>query len=49
MLIYSEREKERERERTQAGGAEREGERENPKQAPCYQCRTQRGAQPHKL
>ena len=43
LFIYFEREK------AQVGEGQREGERENPKQALCFQCRACHGAQIHKL
>ena len=36
-----------ERESTNKGGAEREKETANPKQAPCCRCRAQPGARTH--
>ena len=44
LFIYFERERERERKQ---GRLEREGERENPKQAPRYQHGTRRSAPSH--
>ena len=38
---------ERERENVSRGGAEGEEERENPKQAPHFQCKSQRMAPSH--
>ena len=52
VIIYlfreTEREKEREGERKQVGERQRAWENKNPKQALCYQCRAQLGAQAHK-
>ena len=49
LFIYFEGERERERERAQAGVGQRKGTRENPEQAPFYQCRAWHGAQTHEL
>ena len=48
IYLFRVREGERERQGANRGGAEKERE-ENPKQAPCCQCRVWRGARCHKL